>query len=138
MSLGIRVIFVERDRLSRMSVRRVERLIQGDPNEAMPECAGQHVCCAVVYVDLMLRKPVSVMRADYIVLSFGPDGRLDPADRRRGDDLLGETLGRSVFRVSGPVAEFGPYLAERQYRSEFKWEPTAQQAKAVVEFALER
>jgi hypothetical protein len=46
--------------------------------------------------------------------------------------------GRSVFRVSEPVVEFGPYLAGRKYRAEFKWEPTAQQAEAVVGLALER
>jgi len=138
MSLGTRVMFVDGDRITRVSLRRFERLFQGDPNETMPECAGQRIRCAVVYVDLMMRKPVGVARVDYMVLPFGPDGRLDQAERHRQGGLVGEMAGRLLFRVSEPVVGFGPYLAGRQYRAEFKWEPTAQQAEAVIGLALER
>jgi len=138
MSLGTRVMFVDGDRITRVSLRRFDRLFQGDPNEAMPEYAGQRVRCALVYVDLMMRKPVDVARVDYMILVFGADGRLDAAERHRQGALVGEMVGRSVFRVAEPVVEFGPYLAGRQYRAEFKWEPTAQQAEAVIGLALER
>jgi hypothetical protein len=138
MSLGTRVMFVDDDRITRVSLRRFERLFQGDPTETMPECAGQRVRCAVVYVDLTMRKPTGVARVDYMVLTFGPDGRLDEAKQYREGALVGEMMGRAVVRASEPVVEFGPYLAGRQYRTEFKWEPTAQQAEAVIGIALER
>jgi len=103
----------------------------------MPESAGRRVHCALAYVDFEMRKPVSIARLEYIVLRFGPDGRIDHEARRRQDGWVGEVAGRLVSRLSEPVVDFGPYRAGRQYRTEYKWEPTKEQAQDVVRLALE-
>jgi len=77
MSIGIRVMFVDGDRIIRVPLRRFDRLFDRDLNEAMPEYAGQRVRCAMVYVELADRKPVEVVRIDYMVLPLDPEGRVD-------------------------------------------------------------
>jgi len=55
-------VFVDGDRITRVSLRRFERLFQGAPNEAMPECAGGahswsrmfSVCCAALLMSIAL------------------------------------------------------------------------------------
>ena len=105
----------------------------------MPELAGRRVLCAVAYVDLEDRKPVSLTRVEYIVLLFGPDGRLDQGARRRQDSLVGEIAGQLVSGLSEPaVVDFAPYRARREYRAEFNWRPTQEQAREVARVALGR
>jgi len=138
MSIGARVIFVVGNVITRVPVQRFERLFLGDPDEAMPEYAGQRLRCAYVLVEIEKRKPVRILRVDYVILPFGPDGRMAEDGRRRRDALVGEIAGGLVARVSGTVADFGPHLARRQYQSEFKWQPTPEQAETVGSLALAR
>lgn len=92
----------------------------------------------MVYLELEMRRPVRVVHVDYMILPFGPDGRLDEKALWRGDRLAVEaTVGRS-FRVAGPVVEFAPHLARRQYHSEFQWKPTGEQARRVLDVAIGR
>lgn len=138
MSIAARAIFVVGNVITRVSVQRFERLFLGDPHEAMPEYAGQRVRCAYVFVELEKRKPTRILRVDYMVLPFGLDGRVAEDSRRRRDALVGEIAGGLLPRVSETVAEFGPHLARRQYQTEFKWQPTLEQAATVDRLALER
>jgi hypothetical protein len=137
MSIGTRVIFVEGDRVTRVPLRRFERLCDGDRHAAMPEFAGQRVRCALVFVDLIMRKPAGIAHVDYIVLPFGSDGLVDPVALRHRDTLAIEAIGRLLGRVSEPVVEFGPYLAGRRYHDEFRWRPTEAQVRSLVNLALE-
>lgn len=137
MSIGVRVMFLDGDRIVRVSQRRFERLFDRDLNEAMPEYAGQRVRCAMVYVQLADRKPVEVVRIDYMVLPLDPDGRLDADLQSRQMMLAGEMFGRGITGTPERVVEFGPYLAERQYHAAFKWKPTENEERALVDLALE-
>jgi len=138
MSIGTRVMFVEGNRVTRVPVGRFDRLFQGAQDEVMPEFAGRVVHCALAYVDFEMRKPVGIARMEYVVLHFGPDGRLDQGARHRQDGLVGEMAGRLLSRLFEPVVDFGPYRAGRQYRAEFRWEPTKEQVHEVMRLALER
>lgn len=123
MSIGVRVMFLDGDRIVRVSQRRFERVFDRDLNEAMPEYAGQRVRCAMVYMQLADRKPVEVVRIDYMVLPLDPEGRLDADLQSRKMMLAGETFGRGIAGTSEHVVDFGPYLAERQYHAEYKGHP---------------
>ena len=137
MSIGVRIMFLDGDRIIRVSQRRFERLVDRDLNEAMPEYAGQRIRCAMVYVQLADRKPLEVVRIDYMVLPLDPEGRLDADLQSRKMMLAGEMFGFGMTGTAERVVDFGPYLAEKQYRAEYKWKPTENEERALVELALE-
>ena len=137
MSIGVRVMFVDGDRIIPVSQRRFERLVDRDLNEAMPEYAGQRIRCAMVYVQLADRKPVEVVRIDYMVLPLDPEGRVDADLQSRKMMLAGEMFGFGMTGTAERVVDFGPYLAEKQYRAEYKWKPTENEERALVDLALE-
>ena len=137
MSIGVRIMFLDGDRIIRVSQRRFERLVDRDLNEAMPEYAGQRLRCAMVYVQLADRKPVEVVRIDYMVLPLDPEGRVDADLQSRKMMLAGEMFGFGMTGTAERVVDFGPYLAERQYRAEYKWKPTENEERALVDLALE-
>ena len=137
MSIGVRIMFLDGDRIIRVSQRRFERLVDRDLNEAMPEYAGQRIRCAMVYVQLADRKPVEVVRIDYMVLPLDPEGRVDSDLQSRKMMLAGEMFGFGMTGTAERVVDFGPYLAEKQYRAEYKWKPTENEERALVELALE-
>jgi hypothetical protein len=136
MSIGVRIMFLDGDRIIRVSQRRFERLVDRDLNEAMPEYAGQRLRCAMVYVQLANRKPVEVVRIDYMVLPLDPEGRLDADLQSRKMMLAGEMFGFGMTGTAERVVDFGPYLAEKQYRAEYKWKPTDNEERALVDLAL--
>jgi hypothetical protein len=137
MSIGVRIMFLDGDRIIRVSQRRFERLVDRDLNEAMPEYAGQRIRCAMVYVQLADRKPVEVVRIDYMVLPLDPEGRVDADLQSRKMMLAGEMFGFGMTGTAERVVDFGPYLAEKQYRAEYKWKPTENEERALVDLALE-
>lgn len=138
MSIGTRVLLVEGNRVTRLSLRRFESLWNGEPDTTMPECAGRQVRCAMVYVEVYNRLPVGISHIDYMVLHFDSRGRLDPSDLRRQTSLAVESVSRNLGSVAEPVVEIGPYLAGRRYQDEFKWKPTEEQAESIARLALER
>ena len=137
MSIGVRIMFLDGDRIIRVSQRRFVRLVDRDLNEAMPEYAGQRIRCAMVYVQLADRKPVEVVRIDYMVLPLDPEGRVDSDLQSRKMMLAGEMFGFGMTGTAERVVDFGPYLAEKQYRAEYKWKPTENEERALVDLALE-
>jgi hypothetical protein len=137
MSIGVRIMFLDGDRIIRVSQRRFERLVDRDLNEAMPEYAGQRIRCAMVYVQLADRKPLEVVRIDYMVLPLDPEGRVDADLQSRKMMLAGEMFGFGMTGTAERVVDFGPYLAEKQYRAEYKWKPTENEERALVDLALE-
>ena len=136
MSIGVRIMFLDGDRIIRVSQRRFERLVDRDLNEAMPEYAGQRIRCAMVYVQLADRKPLEVVRIDYMVLPLDPEGRVDADLQSRKMMLAGEMFGFGMTGTAERVVDFGPYLAEKQYHAEYKWKPTENEKRALVDLAL--
>ena len=122
--------------VSRVPFRRIDRLLCGDPHEVMGQHAGQRVRCALAYVELVNRRPVAVRHVDYMVLPFASDGRLDRTETERGQGLAMASTGTWFGAVSESVVEFGPYLAARRYRAEFKWVPTQAEVAVLVGQAL--
>jgi len=134
--IGVRAFIVKESGIERVPWRRFERLLCGVPGEMMSECAGRQVRCALLYVELMNRQPVAVRHADYLVVSFGSDGRVDRRAVRRRGRLVSQSVSRAFGVVSEPVVEFAPYLATRQYRKEYKWVPSSQEANALFAAVL--
>ena len=136
MGIGVRAFFVTDVGVSRVAFYRVERLLCGHSQEIMPGCAGQRMRCALAYIEFVNRRAVAVRHVDYLVLPFASDGRLDRTERRRSRALMMASAQTWSSTVSEPVVEFGPHLAARRYRTEFKWVPTAVEVNALVGQAL--
>jgi|SRR6266566_3431138 len=136
MGIGVRAFFVTDAGVSRVPFSRVERLLCGDPQEIMLGCAGQRIRCALAYIEFVNRRAMAVRHVDYLVLPFASDGRLDQAERQRGQALIMASAQTWSSTVSEPVVEFGPHLAARRYRIEFKSVPTAVEVNALVGQAL--
>ena len=133
MSIGIRAFIVEQSGITRVPWRRFEQWLCGVAAE--PMYAGQHIRCALLYVELANRRPVALRHADYLLVNIDPDGRVDLEAARRRGSLAVQSVS-ATFDVSEPVVAFGPYLAKRQYRNEFRWVPTASEPEALLAAAL--
>ncbi len=138
MGIGVRAFIVDGGTVTAVPWRRFEGLLCGNPREVMREHAGQRVRCALLYVELVNRRPIAIRHADYLVVTFGPDGRVDQSEWRRGGALAVQSTARVFGAVSEPVVEFGPYLASRQFNREFKWVPTEQEVDSLVGAVLKR
>jgi len=136
MGIGVRAFIVDGDAITRVPWGIFERLLCGDPREVMPERAGQRVRCALLYVELVNRCPVAIRHADYLVVTFGADGRVDQGSRRRGSALALQSASRWFGAVSESVVEIGPYRASREYDREFRWVPTEQEIEVLVSTVL--
>ena len=101
MSFRARAMFVDGDRIIRVPLPRLDRLFPGDPNETMPEWAYRRMKCALVYVEIVKRKPVAVIKVDHTILAFGPDGQLDQAELHREGALAAEMLEKTLFPAAG-------------------------------------
>ena len=77
MGISIRVFIVnEDDTLTRIPLSRYERLLKGDPEECFPQYAGKRIRYALAMVDLVNRKPAEILRMEYSMLSFDPNGKV--------------------------------------------------------------
>lgn len=72
-----------------------------------------------------------------MVLPLDPEGRVDADLQSRKLMLAGEMFGFGMKGTAERVVDFGPYLAERQYRAEYKWKPTENEERVLVNLALE-
>ena len=136
MGFGIRAFLVVDGKVSRVPFCRIERLLCGDAHEVMRQYAGQRIRCALAYVELVNRRAVAVRHVDYMVLPFASDGRLDRTETERGQRLAMASTETWFGAVSEPVVEFGPHLAARRYRTEFKWVPTQAEVESLMAQAL--
>ena len=124
---------------ARLPLARFERLLSGDPAERLPKYAGERLRCALTYLELEGRKPVRILRTDFLILPLGPDGRLDCAEYDRGAALERRILAwefpLSFGRPSaaGKVIDFAPRLARQQFEQEFTWAPTSDELSAIFD-----
>ena len=137
MSVGFRVWTVdEQDRLHRMSVRRFDRLMRGEPDEICPEHAGRRVRYALVFVENENRKPVSIQRIEYGILAFDKNGRLDNDEQQREMRLAMESTTDFLPPLEPrdeQVVDASAKFARKRMKHEFGWEPTAELENAIIE-----
>ena len=135
MGFSVRVFFVDGNQVARIPLRRYEEL-RSRGGEAMPEWASHRVHCAMAYVEMCRRKPQSVLRIDYTVLTFDSRGRLDYSNWQRQGTLAAKIIEKNLPGVTEAVVELGPYLAVRQLFQELSWKPTDEQARTIYDLAL--
>lgn len=142
MGVGFRVFLISPDdSLQRIPQARFERFFKSDSEEQFTEFAGQKVKCAMVFVETSNRKPVTVMRIDYMLIQLDENGRLDSREHHRhlrlnmtrfgGFSMPGRKENRSLRNAQ-------EHWAKSQIEREFKWIPSPELDKAIRSAALKR
>ena len=133
MGTSVRVFFFGSDHMARkVPLSRFERLYDRRSDESFMEYAGQRVKCAMVFVQLENRKPVEIIHADYFIVPFRDDGRVDQEERERGISLVMQSIDSPVSQESEKVINAMPRIFKKRYDEEFKWEPTNVELAMIV------
>ena len=136
MGVSLKVFFVDGGEVTPVALSDFDRLRSGDPDVSFPEHAGKRVRCALAVVESQDRRPVAVTHVDYVLLPFGPDGRLKMRELRRAKWLAVNEVTVTFGAVSEPALEMSPNIVPGRYRQEFVWAPTEAEVTAVVAMAL--
>ena len=138
MGIGFRVFLInEDDSLQRLPVKRYERLLDGEPGERLLHYAGKRVRCAMVSLEVRERKPQSIIRIDYLFLSFDAEGRIDRSEREKEVRLAAEFMSPIVPAIfeeecSGKIIDARSYFAKERYKREFRWLPSPEIEEAIT------
>lgn len=133
MGLSIRIFIVdEDDSLHRLALAQYERLLRDDPAESIPEYAGKRVRHALVVVDLVNRRPVEIVHAEFSWLSFDSD-RLDRSEKEKEARLAMQAIPPLLGEEdSEQLIDARHRFAKKRYDSEYRWKPTSEIEAAIV------
>ena len=82
MGTTIWIFIVDDDGLiERFPLTKYLRLIEGDPDERLPQYANTRVQFVEAGVELEQRKPVEILRLLYFILYFDAEGRVDTSKK---------------------------------------------------------
>ena len=134
MGLGTRIFIVkEDDSIERLSMKRYNRLIKGHPDEQLLQFAGKRIRYALMVLEMMNRKPVEILMAEYSFFSFDSEGRLDANEREKAARLVMDTLEPSApEEKSGKVIDVKHKFAKRRFEDQYLWKPSPEIETAIV------
>ena len=135
MSISLRVfLFNDNDTIERLPLTRYEHLLRKRPEECLPQYAGQRVRFAEVAIELKERKPVQILRVVYGVLPFDSEGRIDAVEQEKEMRLFADMMPPVLKdRPSSKVVDAKHQFAKKRFDDQFRWEPTPQIEKAILE-----
>ena len=135
MGIGARTFLIDNDdSLQRFSMARLDKLLRSGFRETLPQYAGKRIRCAMVFLEIVDRRPVSIRNMDCFVIPFDAKGRVDKKEWERGMRLAMELL-PSIREKESPkqVIEARDRFLKRRYDHEFKWKPSREIERAIVE-----
>jgi hypothetical protein len=133
--MGTRIFIVkEDDSLLRMTLKRYNRLIKGHADKDLMQYAGKRICCALIVLEMINRKPAEILMAEYSFLAFDSKGRLDAGEREKAARLAMDTLepilpGEKPERVIDAKHKF----AKKRFDDRYIWKPSPE-----IETAIQR
>ena len=125
-------IINEDDTVRRIPYALYERLVKGKSADRSQEYAGKRVRCAVVWVEIMKRRPLRIHDIDYILLPFNNKGRIDISEwerkRKVGMEIEAARIKEflsSVLRKDkmSNLVEAQHRFLKKRYDHEFTWKP---------------
>ena len=133
MGIAIWIFIVNDELIQRFPLARFERLIERNPNERLPQYAGNRVRYVEAAVELEQRKPVGILRILYLILPLDSEGRVDAAEQEKERRLGAEMMPPIVMdRDSKQVIEAGYRFAKRRFDNEYRWIPTPEIEAAIL------
>jgi hypothetical protein len=135
MGLGTRIFIVkEDDSIERLSLKRYNRLIKGNPDERLLQFAGKRIRYALMVLEMMNRKPVEILMAEYSFLTFDSEGRLDVSEREKSIRLAMNMLEPIASeQKSRKVIDVKHKFAKRRFDDRYLWKPSPE-----IETAIQR
>ena len=133
MGLGTRIFIVnEDDSLQRLSLKRYNRLIKGHPDEGLMQFAGKRIRYALIVLEMINRKPIEVLMAEYSFLAFDSKGRLDASEREKAARLAMDTL-EPILPGKKPerLIDAKHKLAKKRFADRYLWKPTSEIESAI-------
>ena len=87
MGIGTRIFLIdENDSLHRISTSLYNRLTNPDSDECFTQYAGKRVRCAMIFLMVKGRIPLSVVRTEYYYLTFDSEGQVIAQNRKDNKD----------------------------------------------------
>ncbi len=138
MGIACRVFILDdNDSLQRISMARLERLLDFNPKESLPQYSRKQVRCAMVFVEVARRLVLSIRKVDYFLLTFDSKGRIDKKECERGMRLGMELLPPIAHKeYSKKVIDAHHRFAKRRYEHEFKWKASRKVEEGIVRAIL--
>ncbi len=138
MSLICRKFLIANDgTLCRLANARFDRMLRDPASYPLPALAGQRVRMANVFVEVVDRVPVRVVRSTFAMLTIDDDGRIDSSKFTQQQFALAETALAPVLAVSesndGVIDATARFVAQGG-----SWAPSRSLARAIEDAALGR
>ncbi len=138
MGVTVWIFFVnDDDSIQRFPLARLERLIERDPEECLPQYAGKRLRYAEVALELEQKKPVSILRLLYLILPLDSEGRVDAAEQEKERRLGVEMIPPILDRASKQVVEARHLFAKKRFDNEYRWTPTPEIEAAIINAVFE-
>ena len=134
MGMGSRLFLIDdNDSLQRLSMARLDRLLQFDKRVTFPQYAGKRIRCAMAVLEVDGRQVLTISHIDHFILPFDGKGRIDKEEWSRGVRLSLELLPSVLEKVSPEqVIDARHRFIKRRYDHEFKWKPTWKMEERIV------
>ena len=138
MSLRCRTFLIADDgTLYRLANARFDRMLRNPASYRLPAFAKQRVRMANIFVEVVDRVPVCVVRSTFAMLTIDDDGRIDSSKFTQQQFALAETALARVLTVSesndGVIDATARFVAQGG-----SWAPSHSLARAIEDAALGR
>jgi len=138
MSLRCRTFLIADDgTLYRLANARFDRMLRDPASYPLPALAGQRVRMANIFVEVVDRVPVCVVRSTFAMLTIDDDGRIDSSKFTQQQFALAETALARVLTVSesndGVIDATARFVAQGG-----SWAPSPSLARTIEDAALGR
>jgi hypothetical protein len=135
MGLGTRIFIVkEDDSIERLSLKQYNRLIKGHPDGRLLQFAGKRIRYALMVLEMINRKPIEILMAEYSFLAFDSQGRLDVSEREKSIRLAMDMLEPIASeQKSRKVIDVKHKFAKRRFDDRYLWKPSPE-----IETAIQR
>ncbi len=134
MGIGTRIFLIEEnDSLHRISISRYNKMRNLDSGECFTQYAGKRMRCAMIFLEVENRKPLSVVRTEYSYLLFDNKGRIDSTELEKRIRLSLEIV-PPIFEEQSPkkVLDAQSRFAKKRYKHEFQWTPNQEIETAII------
>jgi hypothetical protein len=134
MGIGTRIFLIdENDSLHRISISRYNKMRNPDSDEFFTQYAGKRVRCAMIFLEVENRKPLSVVRTEYYYLPFDNKGRIDSTEMEKRIRLSLEIV-PPIFEEQSPkkILDAQSRFAKKLYKHEFQWTPNQEIETAIM------
>jgi len=135
MGTGVRLFFVNDDRtIRRIPWARYERLLKGDSDICFQEYAGRSVRYALVFLELINRKPVEIISIQYSILSLDSEGQISAEEYEKEMRLGAQMLVPTESDPSLPnVIDATGRFAIKSFKDRYTWNPSPEIEAAIIE-----